>query len=299
MDAGSLILTLPTEIWVTIFKIVHETDQSPKTTYRHLSQICRHWHSIATPLLWNTPVIRSSKAFRDLARNASETPFAGYLKSLVLPLLPEPSRCDSSISISIQKLLKTPKIHLRHLDISFCKGVTNTALINISPYLDNLISLNVSGSGRSDHCLKQVLEQCKNTLKSLNISWNGSVTDATMAFIGLHCFALRDLNVSGCPRITDVGVMALSCNLIRHIPLLSLNMSERPAPRWSMPVKPLVRCQSDQAIKSTFHSRGISVTNLRPCSLDVLNISCCNHVTVFSLQHLRESCQGRIQIQQS
>lgn len=66
------------------------------------------------------------------------------------------------------------------------------------------------------------------SLEQLSVYWNLQVTDVSLQPMGLRCAKLVDLNVSGCKRLTDVGMRHLAAGVPRFT---RLNLT-RYAPDW-------------------------------------------------------------------
>jgi F-box and leucine-rich repeat protein 2/20 len=47
-------------------------------------------------------------------------------------------------------------------------------------------------------------------LEALSLYWNLNISDAVLTAAASSCAALRSVNVSGCKRVSDVGVAALA-----------------------------------------------------------------------------------------
>ena len=95
---------------------------------------------------------------------------------------------------------------LLSFDISFCKMVTDTGIIQVAKNCPNLQSLNISlCSNITDEGIIMVAKNCLN-LQSLDISSCSKVTDTGIKEVAKNCHNLQSLNISSCKDITDEGI---------------------------------------------------------------------------------------------
>jgi hypothetical protein len=126
---------------------------------------------------------------------------------------------------------------LTRLNLGGCSRLTERTLIDVSPVLTRLTDLNLRGCDAvTDDGLASIsscsslirldLKECDAVteigfhrffrssyvvpfLKALNLTRCASINDSCLLTMASHADALEELNLSGCRRITDVGVSAL------------------------------------------------------------------------------------------
>uniref|UniRef100_A0A6B2LAL4 F-box domain-containing protein n=1 Tax=Arcella intermedia TaxID=1963864 RepID=A0A6B2LAL4_9EUKA len=116
--------------------------------------------------------------------------------------------------------LRSPKIDiasLTHLDLSGTKNFSNSDLIYVTMYTNNLITLNVTGcDGISDLSLCFLIKKFEN-LQNLHLS-DTNVGDISMKMLGHYCTNLRILDLSGCHNVSSyMGHILSECPYLEKL----------------------------------------------------------------------------------
>ncbi|RHZ45697.1 hypothetical protein Glove_661g63 [Diversispora epigaea] len=96
-------------------------------------------------------------------------------------------------------------------------------------------TMNSQIKGLTDHSIIELAKAC-NKLQYLEISWSGDVTDKSIYKIARSCYSLRHLGIGGgsypdlreldlsdCEQITDIGIRKIAqCLNLEHLALNSL-----------------------------------------------------------------------------
>jgi len=148
--------------------------------------------------------------------------------------------------------------HLQHVDVGGCGNITNKGILQITCKLKSLQSLNlrscrnitdqgiayVAGVGRTSGsgtallerlCLQDLQKLTDNSLKyisqglqmlrSLNLSFCASVTDAGLKFIA-QMPALSELNLCSCDNVSDIGIGHLALSDVSSVVSLDVSFCE-------------------------------------------------------------------------
>ena len=111
---------------------------------------------------------------------------------------------------------------LRSANFEFCRGLRDEHLRLLPP---SLLHLNLNACQALSHeALADALSRLPH-LKALQLYWNLNVGDATLAALAAGRRPdLEKLNISGCNRVTDVGLLAVvaSCPNLRDLDLTRL-----------------------------------------------------------------------------
>jgi hypothetical protein len=241
------------------------------------SVVCRQWKRVILSLVYRHPLLTSYIQFNKFVISQN----AGLIKHLTFSgQLKESCRNNPRLSKSLTNLL-TSGVELTTFDISFCKGITNQTLESVSTCLSGLVKLNLSGGGRSDSCIIAILTNCRQHIQELNMSWNLSITDKTLVYIGNNCPKLTILSIAGCHRITDLGIIGLSQNLIKYLDFEYQINKGVASHSWN----PIVNGKVHET------------NRLKSTKLKILVIKYCNLISDFGIQNLVKSCKGTILIE--
>ncbi|RGB32369.1 hypothetical protein C1646_762954 [Rhizophagus diaphanus] len=222
----------PPEIIYHIFEIL-------RTLYQPSLFSCilvnHQWNAIGTNVLWNSPKfthMRSLDKFIKIIENSPSSsnfqqqstvyhPYATYIRTLDLTYLTEHDRNNSSLSSHLLRLL--PLIHIENLhtlNLSFVKGITNNYLTKLlSPFFNNVRTLNLAGGSRSDTCLSSIIPNCSR-IQNLSLAWNTSLSDASINKIATICGdRLRTLDLTNCEKVSDRSMYSISqyCLKLREL----------------------------------------------------------------------------------
>ncbi|KAJ3349543.1 hypothetical protein HDU91_006374 [Kappamyces sp. JEL0680] len=264
----------------------------------YLMRVCRRWHQLLLPKLYEKQrLVWSNHQLERLIRCKSNSKDSVTITRLSLGHLSEHDRYSTHLGSLAWSLLSNQKFtNLTVLDLSFCKGISNSVLVRMAPFLRGIQTLNLAGGGRSDACLLAILRNCQSSLQSLNLSWNVSITDATLVFIGIYCSSLKSLDLSGCSKITDLGLMSLSRDMIRHLPFTEQPLTEQPL---VLPVtKGSLECTRSVSRDPSLLPRSDALKAGLTNSLERLNIACCNSISSLGIDTLFTRCSGRVLISQ-
>ena len=129
---------------------------------------------------------------------------------------------DTGVS-AIGCLDSCARLSLRELDLRFCVDVdhddTLAALARGCPHLQTL-RLKGVGASMSDRVLAAIGESC-HALTTLDVS-GGACTDAGLRALAAGCPRIAELYLSGCRRVSCVGVIAISAGCAASLRLLDL-----------------------------------------------------------------------------
>ena len=223
----------PPEIIYHIFEILRTLHQSSLFS---CILVNHQWNAIGTNVLWNSPKfthMRSLDKFIKTIENSLSSsnssqqqstvyhPYATYIRTLDLTYLTEHDRNNSSLSSHLLRLL--PLIHtenLHTLNLSFVKGITNSYLTKLlSPFFNNVRTLNLAGGSRSDTCLSTIIPNC-GKVQNLSLAWNTSLSDASINKIATTCGGrLRTLDLTNCEKVSDRSMHSISqyCLKLREL----------------------------------------------------------------------------------
>ncbi|CAG8545111.1 12994_t:CDS:2 [Funneliformis caledonium] len=180
----------PTELIYHVFEILRTLHQPSLFS---CILVNHQWNAIGTNVLWNSPKFTHMQHDRN---NAS-------LSSHLLRLLP---------------LIHTENLHT--LNLSFVKGITNGYLTKLlSPFFNNVRTLNLAGGSRSDTCLSSIIPNC-GKVQNLSLAWNTSLSDASINKIATICGdRLRTLDLTNCEKVSDRSMHSISryCLKLREL----------------------------------------------------------------------------------
>jgi len=146
--------------------------------------------------------------------------------------IPSLSPCESLSFLSIRNcpgfgspsLAMVGKLCPRLLNIDFTGlcNITDAGLLPLVESYDGLIKVTLSGCfNLTDEVASAVARIHGGTLELLNLDGCVKVTDAGLLAIANHCLVLWELYVSKCS-VTDLGIAALACEEQIKLQILSL-----------------------------------------------------------------------------
>ncbi|KAI9027989.1 hypothetical protein DFJ74DRAFT_765960 [Hyaloraphidium curvatum] len=227
---------LPTEVLQRIFAFLSPastpgTPPPPRAALYAAARVCREWYYAAVQMLWRAPAWHSIHSFeRWLA--ACRLPAAG-------DGAPRPG-CTGRQLVRRIEAGRTPYLvqyvrpeaveelagrfgGITHLDLAGCAAMTDDAVSNfVSATPRHLISIDLSNCFRiSDVAVQVIATFCGpwNRLRRLLLRNCGQVSDASLNQIAAHLLpSLRTLDVSGCRRISDHGLLQFARRLAAAAP---------------------------------------------------------------------------------
>ncbi|CAI2184670.1 12793_t:CDS:2 [Funneliformis geosporum] len=130
--------------------------------------------------------------------------------------IPPCARCPPEIIYHIFEILQS----LHTINLSFVKGITNGYLTKLlSPFFNNVRTLNLAGGSRSDTCLSSIIPNCSK-VQNLSLAWNTSLSDASINKIATICGdRLRTLDLTNCEKVSDRSMHSISkyCLKLREL----------------------------------------------------------------------------------
>jgi len=108
--------------------------------------------------------------------------------------------------------------NLQELNISYCE-ITNIGITAIARSCNSLLVLDISYNDVNDIGITEVARHCFK-LQTFNIRECRNITDTSLTEIATHlASSLLDINVQGCNKITNAGIIALArqCSSLTHI----------------------------------------------------------------------------------
>lgn len=259
---------LPPEIIIHILKHLH----LPRDLY-HALLISRAWCECAVELLWHRPTFtRLStlvKLITVISRPDHTFTYARFIKRLNFLFLGIDLR---DVLFSRFKLCD----RLERLNLVNCSNISEDALCDVLTKFPNLIAIDLSAvvdtSDRVIHGLALVAKR----LQGINLTGCNRVTDAGVLDLARECTNLRRVKLSGVEQVTDVSVSVLSkaCPLLLEIDLHGCRRITNASVRdlWvhctHMREMRLSHCSelTDTAFPASFHSRDhiLHSASLRP-----------------------------------
>lgn len=122
------------------------------------------------------------------------------------------SRCPSIGDITLQYLAMNSR-ELAELNVSSCTRVTHVGVRQLVSSATKLTSINVSGCAKMNDCAFTEMpipaEATLYRLTSLRLKNCLQVSDSTLKSLSALQLSLRELDVSGCSRISDMGILSL------------------------------------------------------------------------------------------
>ncbi|TPX64562.1 hypothetical protein SpCBS45565_g05833 [Spizellomyces sp. 'palustris'] len=312
----SVVSRFPPELLLQIFSHFDPPSRdsaaflSPVSTtaaLRACALVCHWWNRVATRVLWRRPRVYDASRFEKLVLCVETSqpdtclkptyPYAELVQHLSLSqTLSEPHRHATRLSSLLTRLLTLPDLHLTTLDLAFCKGVSNFALQRCAHALRSLVSLNLAGGGRSEICIIKVARECTN-LKRLGLGWNEAVGDFCVREVGRWCPRLEWIDLSGCWRVGDVGVVGLVRGLSGS---LDARVMESPSVPSNAPPSAFIGLPPPPAGSTAGPSAGtpiptVLLTPHRP-TLKHISLSYCTNITDAAIHELVERLGSSLQV---
>jgi hypothetical protein len=156
---------------------------------------------------------------------------------------------------------------LIELDICYCDGFDATALTGILTNCHELKSLVFRGHDISDDGFQHI-GTCK-SLEHLDISFNSSLTDKSMEYVGAGCPNLKHLNIGSCSGLTNKSTEYV-CTGCQKLKYLDIQQSPK---------------MTDDVLENIFRSKELEVLNVM-WNLHLLGINF--HMIPTHLVHLTE-----------
>ncbi|CAI2184701.1 19080_t:CDS:2 [Funneliformis geosporum] len=109
---------------------------------------------------------------------------------------------------------------LKVVNSSIPPCITNGYLTKLlSPFFNNVRTLNLAGGSRSDTCLSSIIPNCSK-VQNLSLAWNTSLSDASINKIATICGdRLRTLDLTNCEKVSDRSMHSISkyCLKLREL----------------------------------------------------------------------------------
>ena len=119
------------------------------------------------------------------------------------------SSCDNVSDAGVRWLAEGSASRLEKLDLSFCERVSDAALIHMSQGLFQLTNLTMRNCAITDDGLAKFVRSAPD-IAVLNIGQCGHVTDSSLVLIARYLQRLEWIDLYGCPRVSAVGLEALT-----------------------------------------------------------------------------------------
>lgn len=204
---------------------------------------------------------------------------------------------------------------VKSLNVGSCTKIDGECLSILSQKLPNLERLNLHGIKVTDESIHQLAQGCTVLktihlsaanpfgggslltdavavslsgllgLRCLNIQGSSNVTDAALAVLGCQCPSLQRLNVGGCYRLTDRGLVALATtSQLTHLSVFQcFNLTDRGVIAV-MNVLPLEFLDLHSCVGLT----GMCLTAIRPSGLKFLDIGSCRNISGDDVNALKQ-----------
>lgn len=177
---------LPLEILLQVFRYV----LSSQSDLRTCMLVCRRWCACAVELLWHRPYLYDMSVLREFSNalvNGRAFPYSHYVRRLNFSLLAGEVDGEHFSPIALCT-------RLQRLTLAGCDKVAPETLVNVLGNMHSLVSLDLTGVSQT--------------------------TDAVLEALVLYCPRLQGANLTGCNKITSLGIQALArCTQLRRVKL--------------------------------------------------------------------------------
>jgi Leucine Rich Repeat. len=205
------------------------------------------------------------------------------------------------MSLSLEQASQITEIGLSHLvqrccklqilNLSQCCGISGNGFAVLGQYASGLLKLSLSGCGQiTSYSLLAIFQGCK-MLTDLDLSLS-AVTDKEISVLGTSCRDIKVLNLKGCVRVSDYGVLGLSKGLCN---LTNFTISRNDMVTSITDVSLLAISEDCQCLKIIDLSGCQMLTDISLCwlakgckYLQQLNLTNCSKVTNAGIQYLGE-----------
>jgi hypothetical protein len=136
--------------------------------------------------------------------------------------------CEFITGISVQAIFKHCK-HIHTLGLIKCIKLIDSDLecLYQSHMRSKLFHLNISGCIQiSDRGIRAIANSLTSTLIHLNLSGCKQLSDQSNYYLAEHCSKLQELELSRCPKLTDLSIQHLAMGKTRNI--ISLKLTRNP-----------------------------------------------------------------------
>lgn len=107
-------------------------------------------------------------------------------------------------------LISTPSLHTQHLHMPSCTSITDVSIINAGAALRHVRHLTLSNCTRlTDASMQTIATHCQH-LQALSICGCSNLTDAGLVAIGKGCSSLQRINLGWCEAVGDAGLTAFA-----------------------------------------------------------------------------------------
>ncbi len=181
------------------------------------------------------------------------------------------------------------------LDLSHCVGLTDATGVILQSYATSITTLNIGNTAIGDEGIRSVLEGGPN-LKHLRAQSCHSLTDSGLLHIlkSIKKYkSLQLLDISGCKRCTDDGIMALLSGSDCLTELLLANSTQ-------LSTCALLGLDRTPSMTTSLHQLNLQGMQFHDCAMEfitagcknltTLNISTCTSLTDHALETLGHAC---------
>ena len=190
----------------------------------------------------------------------------------------------------VEKLFHVWSQPLRHLDLSYCAGLSNAVFFSLCHHLVNLTQLNLSSCFRFDDITLREISKCLVNLRGLNISWCKHITDMGLFGVFHTDFTHNCTNECRCDKVRSVSYFEYTPpvkdiaprEIVPDIEQVHTALAEQGG-QGQFPITRLHKLESlDLSVCSKITDLGVAETLIFP-SLVSLNLSMCTRLTDASL----------------
>lgn len=139
------------------------------------------------------------------------------LKSAPISQWIPPEQIDDT---NLTQLLAATSASVESIDLSYCRGASQTSILQIASNFNSLKTLVLEGNSNTvtDDLLEQILPSLGN-LETLNLAWCPKITSNGLFSIARNCPKLQNIDLTSCQNINDEGLIAIShtCKDLRRV----------------------------------------------------------------------------------
>ena len=206
---------------------------------------------------------QSLSTFKFIGKNISESVLISLIQTSSSISTLEISQCSNLSDLVVSKL-PSYLVNLKTLSLPYCKNISDSSICNLPLYNTQYLNLekcNLLSSKSLFYIASHYIQ-----LQSINLSQcENIVTEDALVLLGSKCRDLRNINLSGCIKVTDKAI----CNLAQNcLYLKELNLSN--------------------CTKIT--DKSLYEISLHSSNLSDINISSCEGITDEGLSKLADGC---------
>lgn len=121
----------------------------------------------------------------------------------------------------ILRLLGSGTNILKKILLTGCKNLSSLTLAGVRQRMSALENLNLADMILGQSAFEWIAEGCRN-VRVLDLSRSVELDDVALTKIGQRCSSLTDLNISRCPKVSDIGIVGFAESFsgeLRHLDL--------------------------------------------------------------------------------